>query len=329
MIGCTTAGEIAGSTSQHAGVALMTFGGSAFTIRTGVAGDLGADSAMAGERVATALTPDGWRGAHHVVLLLSDGLSGDQQALVTGVYRVTGAAVPLVGGCAGDDLRMVGTHQLIGGPDGDHVVSDSVVGAWLGSEAPIGVGVEHGWTRIGAPMVITSVDGTRVLSLDDEPALDVYCRALPVPDAARNDPEAFTRFALSHPLGISRRSQDLVRFVTGADFEARALHLVAPIPPGGLAWVMTGDINSVLAATGRACDAAVGRLGGRPARGILAFDCIARRELLGSSTAGEVATIGERSGGAPVIGFYTYGEIARTRGISGFHNQTLVVLAVA
>ena len=34
-------------------------------------------------------------------------------------------------------------------------------------------------------------------------------------------------------------------------------------------------------------------------------------------------------GGAPVAGFYTYGEIARTRGISGFHNQTLVVLAVA
>jgi len=34
------------------------------------------------------------------------------------------------------------------------------------------------------------------------------------------------------------------------------------------------------------------------------------------------------AGGAPVAGFYTYGEIARTHGISGFHNQTLVVLAV-
>ncbi len=32
--------------------------------------------------------------------------------------------------------------------------------------------------------------------------------------------------------------------------------------------------------------------------------------------------------GAPVAGFYTYGEIARTRGISAFHNQTLVVSAV-
>jgi hypothetical protein len=35
------------------------------------------------------------------------------------------------------------------------------------------------------------------------------------------------------------------------------------------------------------------------------------------------------AGTAPVAGFYTYGEIARTRGVAGFHNQTLVVLAVA
>jgi hypothetical protein len=33
--------------------------------------------------------------------------------------------------------------------------------------------------------------------------------------------------------------------------------------------------------------------------------------------------------GAPIAGFYTYGEIARTSGVRGFHNQTLVVLALA
>ena len=34
------------------------------------------------------------------------------------------------------------------------------------------------------------------------------------------------------------------------------------------------------------------------------------------------------SAGATAAGFSTYGEIARTHGSSGFHNQTLVVLAV-
>ncbi len=41
----------------------------------------------------------------------------------------------------------------------------------------------------------------------------------------------------------------------------------------------------------------------------------------------EVARITSFSRGAPVAGFYTYGEIARTHGVNGFHNQTLVVLA--
>jgi hypothetical protein len=41
----------------------------------------------------------------------------------------------------------------------------------------------------------------------------------------------------------------------------------------------------------------------------------------------EVGRIAEFAAGAPVAGFYTYGEIARTRGVNGFHNQTLVVVA--
>jgi hypothetical protein len=62
---------------------------------------------------------------------------------------------------------------------------------------------------------------------------------------------------------------------------------------------------------------------------MMAFDCIARRGVLGEDGIGtEVGRIAEFAGGAPVAGFYTYGEIARTRGINGFHNQTLVILAL-
>jgi len=43
----------------------------------------------------------------------------------------------------------------------------------------------------------------------------------------------------------------------------------------------------------------------------------------------EIEHVTESGAGAPVAGFYTHGEIARTHGISGFHEQTLVVLAVS
>ena len=85
-----------------------------------------------------------------------------------------------------------------------------------------------------------------------------------------------------------------------------------------------------MVATDEACSEALEALGGQPPLGLLAFDCIARRGVLGNSgIEREVTRISNHAGEAPVAGFYTYGEIARTRGISGFHNQTLVVLALA
>jgi hypothetical protein len=263
---------------------------------------------------------------HRALLLLTDGLSGDQQEVVRGAYGVVGAEVPLVGGCAGDDLKMASTRQF----HGTDVHTGAVVAAAIGSDAPVGIGVHHGWRRVGDPMLVSASDGNRVLLLDDEPALDVYLRGLGAPDDARHDPAAFTRFAITHPLGLQRRSGEEVRFVAGADFTDRSLTCVAHLPQGGLTWFMEGDAESVLAATDSACVGAMSQLQGAPPIGLVAFDCIARRGVLGSEgIRDEVARIADHAAGAPVAGFYTYGEIARKGGVGGFYNQTLVVLALA
>ena len=78
--------------------------------------------------------------------------------------------MPLVGGCAGDDLKMTRTFQFYG----DRVLTDSVVAAGIASDAPLGIGVRHGWRRVGEPMVVTGSTGNQVFTLDDQPALDVY-----------------------------------------------------------------------------------------------------------------------------------------------------------
>lgn len=117
--------------------------------------------------------------------------------------------------------------------------------------------------------------------------------------------------------------------VAEADFETRALVCIARVPQGGLAWIMEGDEDSVLAATDAACSAALAALAGGAPLGLFAFDCIARRGVLGDlGIRREVERIAVHAGNAPVGGFYTYGEIARHSPGGGFHNQTLVVLAV-
>ena len=64
-------------------------------------------------------------------------------------------------------------------------------------------------------------------------------------------------------------------------------------------------------------------------RAVIVFDCIGRRKLLGDDGArAEVRALNATAAGAPLAGFYTHGEIARTHGLRGFHNKTVVVLAL-
>ncbi|MGH9150292.1 MAG: FIST signal transduction protein, partial [Acidimicrobiales bacterium] len=324
LVGCSTAGEIRSTGPGDAGVVITALGGDGFSVATAAAQAHEGHLREAAAHAAGCIEKAG-AGAHRVLLLLTDGLAGDQREVVRGAYEVVGADVPLVGGCAGDGLKMQRTFQLHGAEVLDH----AVVAAAIVSDAPIGIGVRHGWRRVGEPMIVTASAANRVHTIDDRPALDAYLDRLDAPAEARTDPAAFTQFAMTHPLGLTRRSGEEVRFVTGADFEERALQCVAQVPQGGQAWIMEGDQGSVLAATDDACREALAGLDGRPTLGLVAFDCIARRGVLGAEgIAAEVGRLSELAGGAPVAGFYTYGEIARTHGMTGFHNQTLVVMAV-
>jgi hypothetical protein len=325
LIGCSTAGEIATGGPGDASVVVMALGGDGFSVCTAAASGASDRLREAGAHVAACLDGVEER-PHRVLMLLTDGLSGDQQEVVRGAHSVVGAGVPLVGGCAGDDLKMESTYQL---HDGE-LLEDSVVAAAIASDGPLGIGVRHGWRRVGDAMLVTHSCGNRVLALDDRPALDVYLDRLDAPEEARLDPAAFTRFALTHPLGLARRSgEDHVRFVGEADFEQRSLVCIAEVPQGGMAWPMEGDVESVLSATDAACHDALAPLDGGQPLGMLAFDCIARRGVLGDGgISTEVARVARGTEDAPMAGFYTYGEIARTHGVTGFHNQTLVLLAL-
>jgi len=327
MIGCSTAGEIAPGGPATSSVVVTAFGGSGFSARTAAAPNASTRLREAGEELAAALADHEDGREHRVAILLSDALGGDQTQVIRGAYSVLGATIPLVGGCAGDDFKLSATVQLYDGA----VRTDTLVGAVLASEAPLGVGVRHGWRRVGEPVLVTKSANNRVYELDDRPALDVYLDRFDAPQPAYCDPTAFARFSMTHPLGLGRRTaEEGARFVADANFEDRSLQMIAEVPEGGLAWFLEGDVDSVLAATDDACRDALAALDGRSPIGLVAFDCAARRLVLGDEgIENEVARIADHADGAPVAGFYSYGEIARTRGASGFHNETLVVLAVS
>ena len=326
LIGCSSAGELIRDHALSGGLLIWALGGDGFSVTTG----FGQGSVEQGLRQAAAEAAHCLdrleRRQHTLLFLLADGLCGDQMEVVRGAYEVSGARVPLMGACAGDDMALQSTSQI----HEDRLLTHAVVAAAITSEAPMAIGIAHGWTPLSEPMLVTGSHGTTLVSLDDRPALDVYLEQFEAPEAVRNDPSQFFAFAHTRPLGIARRNRTEIRYVYGADYEARTIMVFAEVPQGAMAYLMQGSCNSVLEATSEVCALAEANLQGQPARGFMLLECVARKSLLDQAGLLDASLrLPTLRDGVSVGGFYTYGEIARTEGAGGLHNQTVVALALA
>ncbi len=289
--------------------------------------------ASAGRRdagVDAAAVVDQVSGDHKVMLMIVDGLTREQHEVVRGAYSVLGASVPIVGGCSADDLQYTETFQFYGSGAGVECLVDSVVSVGITSTGPFGVGIGHGWYKHGEPMVVTRSEGGEVFLIDNEPALDVYLGSVGADRCVVDDEDKFQEVAFNHPLGLSRGNSEDIRVVHSGDKDRGSLLCLADVPQGALVWTMETDARSLIDAAARSCRMAVEGLGGTEPVGMLVFDCGARKVKLGRENLGaEQAAVAETLGvGVPFAGFYTYGEIARTKGSRGMHHLTVASLAI-
>ena len=323
--GSTTAVIAPDSADTECGVVVVALGGPGFSVSTGISRVVDGRARAAGAEAASCVSgladlPN------QALVLLTDGLVGGAEDIIAGAYHVVGASMPMVGGACCPHHSSPGTFQFYN----DEVVSGAIVAAAIASDGPFSVGLAHGWRKVGEPMIVTKSNHNEVYTLDDQPAVEAYLRRLGAPPEAYVDPQAFERFAECRPIGVRGRSGEVVRNVGSSSRLSKGwLHSSGDVPEGGLVWPMEGDVGTVLSAADDACRDAVDRLGGAPPLGVIAFDCETRARFLGTDgRREEVTRMSAHARPAPLAGLYTWGEIARTRGINGMHNQTLVVLAV-
>lgn len=333
LIGCSSGAEIGVEGPGMGAVAVAAFGGSGFTVRTSAATGTRTAPREGGIEVARSAFA-GMDGTNQLMLLLTDGLVEDQDEIIGGVYEMLGAGVPLAGGAAGTAVLAEGaTANTFHLYDGE-VLTDAVVGAAITSDGPFGVAMRHGFREVGEPMVVTRSRTGRIYTLDNRPALHAYLDRLGAPVEAYHDKDAFVAFSRLRPLCVLRRATEEVRFITEhVDLDEGSLMCVGDVPEGGVVWPLDSDPNSTIEAVDRVWPAAVEALGGRPVLGFLVFDCGVRQDILsqaptGDRVAEEVSLMVRQASDLPFVGFYTWGEIARTRGVNGLHHQSLVVLAV-
>ena len=333
LVGCSDSGEITTESPVSKYVAVMAINSDAIEFTIGIGSGTDKDSHKAGAMAARKMKEKA-KGDISLFIMLMDGLAENGAAAVRGVQEVLGKNFPIMGGSAGDDFIFEKTYQY----HNDQIFTNAVIGIGFSGKFSFGVGVRHGWEPLGLPMKVTKAEGAKLIEINNRPALSIYEDYFGK-KAEELIKEPLAKMAYTYPLGMSVEGSTelLLRDVVIAN-EKGEITCAAEIPEGSEIRLMLGDQDKAIQAAREAAEGALTQLKGKKPKIVLIFNCMARCKLLGQGirTQDEIVAIQEVLGkDVPLIGFYTYGEIAPVGGILGpktfsvFHNETMALLALA
>lgn len=258
-------------------------------------------------------------------MLLVDGLAGGGDRMVKEYQSSTRVFQQIVGGAAGDEGRFRSTGVL--GPGG--VTADGASVTQVFGKQPWGAGAAHGLEPASKRMTVTKAQGSTLMEIDGKPAFDAYI-AHAASKGVRLTDENRGRFLIGNELGVFfLETLHHARAPVGVEPDG-SLKLVADISEGASICILDGKPDAMVEACSQAATQAKASLKGRPAAGVLVFDCVCRGMILGAvGFEREIDAVRRVFPGTPVLGFLTYGEIARFGGrLDGWHNTTSVVVAI-
>jgi hypothetical protein len=323
LVGCTGSGEMVGGRylGFGGGVGVLALAGGAYRFGAASASNIESSLDSAGQTLTRAARGQVGSSPHAAAMLITDSLLGDLQQFVQGVYRVCGPKVAIVGGAAGDEQRFVRSSVF----HDDAVLDKAALVLWIASEHPIRVVTRHGWSPIGAPLLVTSAEGTQIAELGGRPAADAYEEELGM--AGELTPENFWATSIGHPFGLLQPDGTHVIRVARSKNPQGTLTIQGCVPPVGSAvQVMGGTTDELLDVTEEVTRSAL-EAAFEPAV-LLTFSCAARAMIFKDRAPEEAARLQAAAGEIPAFGFYCCAEFARTAGVMGTHNATLTAVAL-
>jgi len=326
LAGATSSGHFAngGVMDPGRGVAVLAITAGPYRFGVGSVSGVSADPVEAGRAMARAARaaagPD--RAPYSALIMLVDGMAGHQQALLNGIHKVTGAAIPVVGGAASDDRALSRTWVF---HDGQVLADGGAVGIWVNAPWPLAVIADHGWRPVGLPLLVTKVDGLVVHEIAGRPAVDVFREHFRYDEIDQD--LGWVRnpgYHSAHAFGLIEPDGSLL--IRGAYLDDDGmLRTFSPLPTYSPVQIVSCQPDDLLAVTPGIVARA---LTGRNAAVILAFSCVARLDILRDRGPEEAVLLQDAAGDVQTFGFYTYGEFARTSSVAGYHNATLATIAL-
>lgn len=314
--GCTTAGEMGPLGMMQGGIVLIAFPEAGFRVLSEAITEIdtgGVERATEiARRLKTQINDARVRTTkeHVFALLLVDGLSNKEEALVAAIHWGIGD-VELIGGSSGDGLTFRRTTLIHRGER----LHRAAVLFFIESATPLVVFKTQNFEPTPVKLVVTAADTENriVYELNAEPAGLEYAAAIGL-QPGELGPFSFA----SYPLVVK----------VGGDYYCRSIRNMNP--DGSLSFFCAIDEGlvftvarpqDILASTLSTLERVDAELGGTDF--VLGFDCILRRlDSENRQVRHRVEEIYQRFG---VAGFHTYGEQ-----YNGMHlNQTLTGIAFA
>lgn len=318
LLGCSTAGEICGTSVRDDSVVSTAIQFERTTVRAAYRQLADASGSKAvGEELALDLASEDLR---HV-FVLAEGLKVNGSELVKALRDGLPSGVAVTGGLAADGARFERTVVCLNEQCVDGAVA--AIG-FYGDSLRIGYGSMGGWDTFGPDRLVTRSVANVLYELDGSSALQLYKTYLG-PHAA-NLPASGLLFPLS--LRGANGDPRVVRTILGIDEQAGSLIFAGDIPQGGYAQLMKANVDRLIDGAHGAASACYETLGNQTPDLAILISCVGRKLVLNQRTEEEVETVRDVLGAATVLsGFYSYGEIAPFMSSTKceLHNQTMTI----
>ncbi len=327
MIGCSSAGEIAGiKILDHSmSVAIVQFEKTLIHVVSTETKN-SSNSFEAGKIISTELSK---KKNLKSIFVLSEGLNINGSELVKGLNTISNKEIIITGGLAGDGSQFKQTWII----DQGKIYTNKIIAVgFYGDHVRISHSSKGGWDIFGPERHITRSKNNILYELDGKPALSLYKEYLG--EKAAGLPAT----GLLFPLAIRKNTEDskqLVRTILGVDEKEGALIFAGDMPRGYLAQLMRANfdrlITGALDAGQLLLDHAPDYVNKKSPILLIAISCVGRRLLLGERTEEETESVFNLFPKETTqIGFYSYGELSPySKGDCDLHNQTMTLTAIS
>jgi hypothetical protein len=320
FVGCSTAGEICGTTVYDDSLTTVAVHFEKTTVRAyEVEANSAEDSFLAGERLAALVSPANL--CH--LFVLSKGVNVNGSELVKGLKKNLPDNVIITGGMAGGDAKFQETLTFSDGVPKNNVISAI---AFYGHKIKIGYGSIGGWDPFGPERIITRSKGNVLYELDGKNALEIYKQYLG--EQAKGLPAT----GLLFPLGIrgQEATTSLVRTIFATNDKEQSITFAGDVPEGYHARLMKVNYERMIDAAAQAAKNCQDTIDCPKVELAIIISCCARKWILKQRVEEEIEAVREVFGKDTVLtGFYSYGEIAPVAGGKkyAYHNETMTITA--